>query len=269
MTQHVRWLAASALLALLVQIPSAGAVQEEASKAEDANKANNPLTPAPALNLQNYYVPKLFDSDKYTNDLYVRGALPLPPMGVVPVPQLLRLTIPVSTRPETGGGYTTGIGDINIFDIFLLKTQGTQLGLGPLLTLPTASNDVLGTGKWQGGLAAIAIDPSPKRLLGGLVQWQASFAGDSARPDVNTLTIQPFLIYNLPDGWYLRSTATWTFDIKNDRYFIPVGLGAGKAWRVGKNIYNVFAEPQWTVAHDGAGFPQFAVFAGINVTFGH
>ncbi|KAG1435150.1 hypothetical protein G6F57_021255 [Rhizopus arrhizus] len=31
---------------------------------------------------------------------------------------------------------------------------------------------------------------------------------------------------------------------------------------MGKNIVNVFAEPQWTVAHKGEGLPQFTVFAG-------
>jgi hypothetical protein len=30
---------------------------------------------------------------------------------------------------------------------------------------------------------------------------------------------------------------------------------------------NVFAEPQWTVAHDGAGQPKFQVFAGVNLQF--
>ena len=149
-------------------------------------------------------------------------------MGFVPWPQLIRVTLPVSTRPDPDGGYSTGLGDINLFDIFLVKTTGMQLGIGPLLTIPTASRDELGTGKWQAGLAAIAIHATPQRLLGGLLQWQASFAGDDDRDDVNTLTFQPFLIFNLPKGWYLRSTGIWTFDLEHDHHYIPVGVGAGK-----------------------------------------
>ncbi|MGH7185688.1 MAG: hypothetical protein ACREIB_05360, partial [Pseudomonadota bacterium] len=60
----------------------------------------------------------------------------------------------------------------------------------------------------------------------------------------------------------------WTFDLKNDRYYIPLGLGAGKAWKSGTTIMNAFIEPQWTVAHDGNGFPKLQVFAGLNLTFG-
>ena len=40
-----------------------------------------------------------------------------------------------------------------------------------------------------------------------------SFAGDQDRANVNAMTLQPFLNYNLPKGWYLTSspliTANW------------------------------------------------------------
>lgn len=246
----------------------AGSAHAQQASADDANKSNNPLNPAPGLSLQDYYTPQLYGSDRYTNDFLLRGTLPLPPVGFVPVPQLIRLTAPISTRPTPSEGYSTGLGDINLFDIFLLKTEGAQLGVGPLLTMPTASHDELGTGKWQGGVAAVVVHPTPQYILGGLLQWQASFAGDSDRPDLNTLTAQPFFIYNLPQGWYLRSTGVWTFDLENDKYYIPVGLGIGKAWKVGTTIMNAFVEPQWTVAHDGDGLPKFTVYAGLNLTFG-
>ena len=181
---------------------------------------------------------------------------------------MLRATLPLSTRPDPHSGYSTGIGDLNLFDIFLLKTEGVQLGIGPQLTAPTAEHDELGTGKWQAGLAAIAIDASPRGLLGALVQYQSSFAGDRDRAHVESATFQPFIIHNLPKGWYLRSTGTWTFDLKNDSHYIPIGLGAGKAWKAGSNIVNAYVEPQWTVARKGDGLPQFTLFAGINVTFG-
>ena len=115
------------------------------------------------------------------------------------------------------------------------------------------------------GLAAIAIDASPRGLLGALVQYQSSFAGDSDRQHVESATFQPFIIHNLPKGWYLRSTGTWTWDLKNNTHYIPVGLGVGKAWKAGSNILNAFVEPQWTVERKGDDLPQFTLFAGILV----
>lgn len=264
---QIRQLPAHFILAFAVLI-FCGEAQAQGATADEANKSNNPLNPAPAFNVQDYYAPDLYGSDEHTNDLYLRGAMPLPPVGFVPVPQLIRVTAPISTRPDPGGGNTTGLGDINVFDIFLLRTEGTQLGVGPLLTMPTASEDELGTGKWQAGLAGIAIHPTPKYLIGGLLQWQKSFAGDDDRTDVESFTAQPFFIYNLPEGWYLRSTGIWTFDLENNRHYIPIGAGGGKVWKSGTTILNAFVEPQWTVNHDGDGWPKFAIFGGLNFTFG-
>lgn len=253
------------LLLATTLLPAAGAL---ADNAETANKSNNPLSLAPGLNLQDYYTPSLYDTNAHTNDALLRGALPMAANDVIPVPQLLRVTLPISTRPDPRNGYSTGMGDLNLFDIFLLKTEGVQLGIGPQLTAPTAEQDELGTGKWQAGLAAVAIDASPRGLLGALVQYQSSFAGDHDREHVETATLQPFFMHNLPKGWYLRSTGIWTFDLKNDTHYIPIGFGGGKAWKSGSNILNAFLEPQWTVARKGDGLPQFTLFAGINVTFG-
>ncbi len=267
--QRMRWeLLAHASMALAVgPLFPLGAAYAQAS--DDANKSNNPLSLAPSLNFQNYYTPRLFGTNAHTNDFLVRPTIPIAPGDFIGVPQIFRATAPLSTRPDPDGGYKTGLGDINLFDIFLLKEEGTQLGIGPLLTMPTATSPELGAGKWSGGLAAVAVHPSKEGLLGALVEWQHSFAGQSNRATVHTATFQPFIIRNLPDGYYLRSTATWTFDLNKNDYYIPIGLGAGKTWRAGKNIFNLFVEPQWTVAHRGEGLPQFTVFMGMNMTFGH
>jgi hypothetical protein len=71
-----------------------------------------------------------------------------------------------------------------------------------------------------------------------------------------------------PDPHNGYSTGTWTFDLKNDTRYIPLGLGGGRVWKSGSNILNAFIEPQWTVEQKGDGLPQFKLFAGINITFG-
>ncbi|MGF6243446.1 hypothetical protein P3T42_005210 [Paraburkholderia sp. GAS38] len=238
------------------------------ASADDANKSNNPLNLAPSFNLQDYYTPSLFGVSGHTNDLLLRPTVPVGPIGPIGVPQIFRATVPISTRPDPSGGYNTGLGDINLFDIFLLSQSEVQIGVGPLITMPTATDPSLGTGKWQGGLAAVAVNATPAHLLGALVQWQHSFAGQSERPTTQSLTAQPFAIFNLPGGWYIRSTGIWTFDLQHGTYYIPVGLGGGKAWKSGSTIYNAFIEPQYSVAHSGAGVPQVTIFAGLNMTFG-
>ena len=53
---------------------------------------------------------------------------------------------------------------------------------------------------------------------------------------VSQLLIQPFVNYNLADGWYLTSAPIMTADWENDsgdQWTVPVGGGFGKLLRVG------------------------------------
>ncbi|AMR80288.1 hypothetical protein [Cupriavidus nantongensis] len=232
----------------------------------DMNASNNPLSPTITLNLQDQYVGRYYGlGDEDGNSVLLRGTVPHKLFGL---PQIVRFTLPVVTTPGVApDGSKTGLGDLNLFNLVLMKGLGMEWGIGPQLTIPTASRDQTGTGKWQAGLAAVGIAPQQWGMLGGLVTWQHSFAGESDRPTQDNLTAQPFVIVNLPQGWYLRSSATWNFDLRRGSYYIPVGVGAGKIWKVGKDTYNLFAEPQWTLKHDGSGVPKFQVFMGLNIQF--
>ncbi|NWD81400.1 hypothetical protein HX891_13530, partial [Pseudomonas reactans] len=64
---------ASALMLAVFALPAL------ADNAETANKSNNPLNLAPGANLQDYYTPRLYDSNAHTNDLLLRGTLPIAP----------------------------------------------------------------------------------------------------------------------------------------------------------------------------------------------
>ena len=64
----------------------------------------------------------------------------------------MRASLPFSRLPTGPGTTTSGVGDLNANFFYLLDTApGTNFGVGPQLTLPTASEDETGTGKYQGG----------------------------------------------------------------------------------------------------------------------
>lgn len=185
------------------------------------------------------------------------------------LPQLLRFTLPIATSPEAPRGYVTGLGDLTLMDIFILPKLGdVTLGAGPLVVVPTATDEALGNGKWQAGGAGIVVAPQKWGLLAGLATYQTSFAGQQDREDVNLLTFEPVINVNIKDGWYLRSTAAWNFNLENGASYIPVGLGVGKVFQLDKGVtMNAFVEPQYTVWNDGPGAPRWQVFAGLNFQF--
>jgi hypothetical protein len=259
--RHVFRLAAGTTVFLTV---CGSAFAQTAPASSEANEANNPLTPKITVNFHDQWAPQLYDSNDYTNAFLFRGVIPNAAFGT---PQLFRYTLPVATAP-TRTGTTTSIGDLNLIDLFPFKVGHTEVAIGPQITAPTAGKDETGTGKWQGGVAAIVIAPQKWGLLGTLITWQQSFAGSHRRLDQNNFAFQPLILYNLAQGWYVRSTATWNFDLQRGNYAIPVGLGLGKVKVLDSGTsLNIFLEPQWTVSRSGAGQPQFQVFAGVNLQF--
>jgi hypothetical protein len=140
-------------------------------------------------------------------------------------------------------------------------TNGITWGVGPSLTAPTATDDRLGAGKWTGGLSGIALVQPGWGTYGGLVRQLWSFAGDDTRKDVSQLLFEPFVNYNLDNGWYLVSDMVITYDWKapsGDALTIPVGGGFGKLFKVGDQAMNARAEayynverpenaPEWTI----------------------
>jgi hypothetical protein len=229
------------------------------------NKANNPLTPMMGINFHDYYQSEIYGTDDEANQFLLRGILPHNLGGKK---QITRITVPYVNLPDSRDN-VDGFGDLNLFDIFLLDPiNGYELGIGPYFVFPTASKDAAGAGLWQAGLSGTVIKPTSFGLIGSLLTYQHDVAGPSELPTQSILTFQPLFNYHLPRQFYLRSTAIWNFDLDQDHYSIPLGAGLGKVWDLdGGSVVNIFAEPQWTVAHKGEGQPEFQTFIGMNMQF--
>ena len=163
----------------------------------------------------------------------------------------------------------SGLGDLNAFGTYLaIKNAKTTLGVGPLIAIPTATNAALGSGKWQAGVALIAFQVvSPQLQLGGLITWQTSFAGDAERSQTNLMATQLFGIWQLGEGVYLRSSGIMQFNLLSGDYNVPFGMGLGKVIKSEKLVFNIFAEPQFTILHKGTGQPELQFFFGLNTQF--
>ena len=107
--------------------------------------------------------------------------------------------------------------------------------------MPTASDDQLGSGKWSGGITAVALTVPKWGSYGILGRHLWSFAGDSNRSDVNQSLIEPFVNYNLDNGWFLLTdiiiTANWEAS-SNQRWTVPIGGGVGRIYKIGKQAVN-------------------------------
>jgi hypothetical protein len=247
------------LLLSVFPVPAAGGPSDKEMK-----NANNPLADLTAFNIQNYYQSDLNGlADETANTTWLRF--------VKPVGRWLgRASLPFNYRPDGSGGTSSGMGDLNIFEAYLLTDPDASqtVGVGPLAVIPTSTNDVLSSRKYQLGAAAVYFNMKSRVLQwGGLVTYQRSVAGSSAASDVSLAVVQPFAIFQIGNGVYLRGAPLWVFDLENDTYNVPFGLGVGKVLKDKGTVFNLFIEPQWAMFNKGVGNPGFQLFAGVNLQF--
>jgi hypothetical protein len=115
--------------------------------------------------------------------------------------------------------------------------QTSVWGLGLGQTFPSASDDLLGSGKWSAGPAAIYAYLGQKWKLGALLQSYFSYAGDSIRNDVSSLNIQLFYYYSVTPTISIGAGPNIRADFEaadGDKWTIPLGIGVGYTKNIGK-----------------------------------
>ena len=206
-----------------------------------AKTAQNPVGDLASLPLQNNMQFGVGPDDRVLNVLNIQ---PVYPIDLNDDWNLITRTIlPVISSPLPGTSRTNGIGDLNFTAFFSPSAPGNVIwGVGPVLSFPTASDDVLGTDRYSGGLSAVVLTMPGNWVVGALASQVWDYAGADDGTDVNSFLLQYFINYNFPSGWYFTSapimTANWDAP-SGEKWSIPIGGGAGKIVRLGKLPLNI------------------------------
>jgi hypothetical protein len=102
---------------------------------------------------------------------------------------ITRTIVPIIHLPSLGPDVpqATGLGDIN--PTFFLSPSGSKefmWGICPTFTFPSATNRLLGMGRYSAGPAAVGLTMQGPWVVGALINNQWSFAGwGRARPRQN------------------------------------------------------------------------------------
>jgi len=230
----------AAAVAVVVLLFSQARAQDES---ELAKKTQNPVADLISVPLQSNFNFGAGSKDKM---IYILNVQPVIPIKIADEWNMItRVVMPIVNQPSLFPGVdsATGLGDINpTFFFSPAKPSILIWGVGPTITIPTASDRLLGSGKWSMGPAGVALTMQGPWVFGALMnnQWSVGGWGDKS---VNALLMQPFVNYNLPGGWYLTSspilTADWKADKAGDVWTVPLGAGVGKLLRVGTLPVNV------------------------------
>jgi hypothetical protein len=186
--------AAVLLLSIAMGVFSTGAHAEETEKkgaGDLAAASQNPIANMISLPFQNNTFFGIGKNDEEANVLNIQPVYPISagdwniitrtiaPIIYIPDPTDGIEHLPNHDRP----GDTFGLGDINFSAYFSPARPGKFIwGVGPSLTVPSATDDTIGSEKWSVGPAAVVLVTPKPWVIGGLVRNLWSFAGDSGRP---------------------------------------------------------------------------------------
>jgi hypothetical protein len=239
------------LVFLFVLFTTGTALGQEPSQEELAKQSQNPLASLISLPLQNNTNFGIGPEDETQNVLNIQ---PVWPFKIGDKWNLITRTIvPLISQPDiyTGGqGTKTGVGNTT-FTAFFSPSAPAKLtwGVGPVLVIPTASNDALGQDQWAAGVGVVGLMMPGQWVIGSLISnvWDVN-----GKQRVNFFTWQYFINYNFKKakGWYFTSapimTANWEAESGN-QWTIPVGGGFGKIFKIGKQPVNAQVQAFYNV----------------------
>lgn len=181
-----------------------------------------------------------------------------------------RTILPVidAESPAPGTPAASGLGDTvqSFFFSPVDPVSGWIVGAGPVLSLPTATNSILGSEKWGAGPTAVALRQEGAWTYGALVNHLWSFAGDDARNEVNGTFIQPFISYITP------AKTTYTLNLENSynwdqsQWTIPINVIVSQLFTMGSQPAQAFVGGRY-YAEAPQGGPEWGIRAGIVLLF--
>jgi len=236
--------AGAVLLCVIVPVlPASADEAAEASETSLAMQLSNPVAALISVPLQLNYDQDIGPADD--GDRWLLNAQPVVPFDLNDEWNLISRTIlPVVRQSDIfpGAGTQTGIGDVVQSVFFSPKAptaSGWIWGAGPVLLLPTGSDDLLTTDKWGAGPTAVVLKQSNGWTRGVLANHIWSFAGDDDRADVNATFLQPFLTYTTPTQWTFAINTESTYDWENEQWSVPVNANVSKLMRFGTQLVSV------------------------------
>jgi hypothetical protein len=214
---------------------------DEAS--ELAKKLANPIASLISLPIQANY-----DENFGSNDEGERWLINVQPVIPISLNEdwniISRTILPLIDQKNMPlpGMKKSGLGDILQSVFFSPKaptSSGWIWGVGPVLLLDTATDDVLGAQKWGAGPTAVALRQQGPWTYGALVNQVNSFSGDGNRQDISAAFVQPFISYVTSTKTTISLNTESAYNWKDNEWSVPVNVLVAQMLKAGDQIFQI------------------------------
>lgn len=179
-----------------------------------------------------------------------------------------RTILPVSYMDYVPSDMDFGLGDTSQ-SFFLSPSKpgpgGLIWGVGPIVQLPTATEDTLGTNQWGFGPTGVALVQKDAWTLGALVNHVWTLETDDAAAGSATY-LQPFVTYAFGRGSSITLNTESTYNWKAEQWNVPINLVFGQVMKLGKQPVQLqFGGRVYAEAPEGG--PDWGLRAGLVFMF--
>ena len=185
---------------------------------------------------------------------------------------ITRTIVPFVDIDGLGSGVdASGLGDLQASFFFSPKapTSGGWIwGAGPIVLLPTASDDLLGSDKWGLGPTAVALRQQGPWTYGLLANHVWSVAGDDKRTDYERSFLQPFASYTTHTATTFTLQTESSYDWEGKTWSVPLNLIVAQVVKLGDQLMQLRAGVRyWADSPDGVGPEGLGFKVGVTLLF--
>ncbi|MBJ6134501.1 transporter [Ochrobactrum sp. Q0168] len=173
----------------------------------------------------------------------------------------------VYSNPLGEVGSSFGLGDITQTFSFTPSAHGPIIwAIGPQLSFPTATDDLLGSGKFSLGPSGLLLYQSSAITTGLSANHIWSVLGSDSRPDVNQTELQPFIAWHIGKGRTISANLDADYDWTADQWTVPVSGSFSKIVKLDDQTMSLSLGAKYWLEGPDEG-PKWGIKAGVTFLF--